>query len=115
MKVQMKATETKRGFLIKRPAFSVFTKVEFSAEERAILDTRKLWKATVVELRPPGLEDAPIILDARAFEEGVTYSHLDSPAEVKDYENYVKDQLKQLKDFIQENESIDGEEQTFEL
>ena len=137
MKVKIEHTEQSKGMLRKTTYYGVKVQVEFSAEERAIIEKRNLWNDRVLDRDADALTDEDkheqkglarklaqaaisgkdslnFHLTVRKLGNGDTY-WLTSPVLAKDYEAQVKDGLVELKDYIMGNEKIEQKSDSFEL
>ena len=137
MKVTIEHVEKSAGMLRRTTYHGVEVKVEFNAEENAIIEKRALWNDIVLEREADVLTDADkhakkglarklaqaaisgkdslnFHLTVRKLAHGDTY-WLTTPVEAKGYEAEVKDMLVQLKDYIMGNERIEQKSDSFEL
>ena len=120
MRVSIDHKERSVGLFKKKVFHDVILKVEFSAEERAVLESIKE-KTIVIERPPPAHLENPAASSYNLTITGILDSakHPDvhvvsSPQEAKAYEEQVKEDLQALKGFIEEN-STAPTSSTFEL
>ena len=137
MKVSINHTEKTQGMIRKTTYHGVVVKVEFSAEETAIIEKRGLWKDIVVErgadaLTDPdkhdkkglarkivqasisGADSLNFHLTVRKLRDGDTF-FFTTPLEAKEYEDIVKENLVKLKGYILGNEGVEQKSDTFEI
>jgi hypothetical protein len=124
MRVTIEQTAWETGLLFKRiSGYWVKVQCELSAEERAIVDTRKLWDFVVIKKKNPFWEHASergkeirdewyqyTIAD---FAKG-TKSLFETPSQAKDFAEALREDFQKLKNFIFANAAL-GTTQTFEL
>lgn len=137
MKVQLEHVEKTTGMMRRTTHHGVLVKVEFNAEEEAIINERGLWKDLVLERECPsdvdvekheskglgrklmqaavsGADTLHFHLNVRKLRDGDTY-FLSTPLEAKQYEAELKEKLVQLKDYIMGNQGIEQKADSFEL
>lgn len=137
MKVSLNHVEKTHGVIRKKTYHGVQVKVEFSAEEAAIIEKRGLWRDVVLErdadaLTDPekhekkglarkivqasiaGADSLSFHLTVRKLRDGDTY-YFGTPAEAKMYEDDLKQNLVNLKNWILGNEKIEQKSDTFEI
>lgn len=141
MKVQMKHVQKTAGLIRKTTFHGVAVKVDFSAEELAVIQERKLGGDIVLERGyPADMSDAAIEkhanrglgrklltaavsgADANNFDltvnklmNGPDTYHLGTPVEAKQYEEALKNGLVELKGWIVGNAEVETETASFEL
>ena len=141
MKVTINHVQKKTGMIRKTTHHGVSVRVDFSAEERAVIQERKLEKYGIMERGyPSDMSDGAIEkheskglgrklltaavagADALHFDltigklmRGEDVYFLSTPIEAKNYEAELKDRLVQLKDFIVGNAEVERETESFEL
>lgn len=137
MKVQINHIEKQTGMLRRTTHYGVQVKVEFNAEETAIIEQRGLWKDLVLERDYPsdvdpekveskglarklaqaavaGADSLHYHLNIRKLRDGDTY-FMSTPIEAKQYEAALKEKLVLLKEYIMGNERIEQTSDSFEL
>ena len=141
MKVTINHVQKKTGMIRKITHHGVAVRVEFNAEERAVIRERRLQNDIVLERSyPSDMSDGAIethenrglgrrVLtaavsgtDALHFNltiskllKGEDVYFLNTPAEAKGYEMELREKLVQLKDWIMGNAEVETETATFEL
>lgn len=141
MKVTINHVQKTTGMIRKTTHHGVALRVEFNAEELAVIRERKLEKDIVLERGyPSDMSDAAIEkhegkslkrklltaavsgTDALHFNltisklmKGEDVYFLSTPVEAKAYEAEIKDKLVQLKDWIMGNAEVETETASFEL
>jgi hypothetical protein len=122
MRVSIEHSEKTEGLIFKTKYFHVKLKVEFSNEERAIIQQRKLEKDIIMERNPPAdvkvkpgdnlnIFDLTIGKLAKRGEDTYVVA---TPLEAKSYEGELVQRLQVLKAHIMENAST-GTSKSFEL
>jgi hypothetical protein len=101
----------------------VNARCELTAEERAIVDARKLWDYIVVKKKNPfwqraserdrALYDEWFQYSIAGFVKG-TKSIFETPSQAKDFSEELREDLQKLKNFISGNAEL-GKNQTFDL
>jgi len=141
MKVTLNHVQKTTGLIRKRTHHGVSVRVEFNAEELAIIRERNLEPDVVVErgyssdisdskaeahanrglgrkLLAVAVEGADANftnLSVRMLMKGEDVFFLETPMEAKDYEAHLKEQLVKLKGWIEGNAEVEKETATFEL
>jgi len=127
MRVSFEHNEKTTGLFIKKHTVDVVTSVQFSDEELAIINSRKLKQYIVLKREPDAVvtnrfKNDPAYLNsltgfdltvARLVKGPDSYA-CDTPVDAKVYESNVTDALKALKSFITGN-ADKAEAKTFEL
>ncbi len=123
MRVNIEHSEMTTGLLRKTTHYVVSVAVEFSDEEKHIIKSNDLDKTIVLERGVPsdrnaakfdGMEDIFNLTIRRLLQGRDSYA-LSTPAEAKQYEQVLTEQLRALKNFIDENAGIEERSTTFEL
>ncbi len=137
MKVTINHTEKTTGMLRRTTHHGVYVKVDFSAEEAAIIQQRSLEKDVVLERDYPsdvdpekheskglarklaqaavaGADTLHYHLNIRKLRDGDTY-FMSSPLEAKTYETVLKEKLVELKGYIMGNQGIEQRSDSFEI
>jgi|GEM_PF-1282536 len=128
MRVTIRHEDKRAGLLCTQHKVAVVTSVQFSEEELAIINSRKLKKYVVLKREPDAVvanrfkNDPEYLYSiAQGFHltignlvKGPDEYSLDSPVEAKVYEERLTQALKTLKGFINGNEVM-GEGTSFEL
>jgi hypothetical protein len=127
MRVQINHNETTSGFFRTTTKYEVVVRVEFSAEELAIIRQRNLADTIVLRRDPQAFQRKRFSPDELARLQDVIdlkISNLmkgpdsyicDTPLEAKNYEANLTDALKQLKSYIFANAEISDKSKSFEL
>lgn len=115
MKIDIKAYERKQGFIKKTTYYHIDTKVVFSEEEQAIIDTHNLGPKVIMERpAPSSLGSADVwTLTIKGLANGDSYN-VDTPARAAAYQTELRNVLVQLKEYI-ESQKQGAEDQSFEL
>lgn len=137
MKVTINHTEKTTGMLRRTTHHGVYVKVDFNAEEAAIIQQRSLEKDVVLERDYPsdvdpekhenkglarklaqaavsGADTLHYHLNIRKLRDGDTY-FMSSPLEAKTYEAVLKEKLVELKGYIMGNQDIEQKSDSFEI
>ena len=125
MRVSIDHKEKSTGLVFKKPAFAVNVNVQFSEEEKAIINTRKLKDYIVLRREhsfnsavrnDPTYQDDDIKphLRVKSLMKGSDSYDLPDPVRAKEYEQHLVDALKTLKSFLEGSHSV-GESRTFDL
>lgn len=123
MKIDIEHEEVRKGLVFKKTYHMVKCRVQYSEEERAIIDKADIEDVIVME-RPPSAE-----LDPRPDDDPAWYflriGHFIkggwneyctlSPSDAKIYEQELIGSLKELKEYIQQNAGIEETTTSFEL
>ncbi len=137
MKVRLQHLEKSTGLIRRTVHHGVEVKVDFSAEEEAIINQRNLWKDLVLERDYPsdvdgekheskglarklaqaavsGADTLHYHLNVRKLRDGDTY-YMSTPLEAKHYEAALREKLVELKDYIMGNQGVEQASDSFEL
>lgn len=123
MRVSLASAEKTEGLVFKTHLVEVTVDVVFSEEELASIKHRKLQKAVLVERQPHrskakkyNAEELEMLFNLTVGDlmRGPDKFLFDGPVEAKNYEEEVKNALKNLKSHIEANATV-GQKETFEL
>ncbi len=127
MRVSIEHRERTTGLLRRTTQYEVVTKVDFSDEELAIIQHRRLENTIVLERSPDRIHASKFTQQELAdladqwhlkikslMKRGPDVHTLDTPIEAKQYEHDLTGALRQLKVYIEGNATVGGAK-TFEL
>lgn len=119
MRVTINHREETRGMLKKKTFCAVEVAVQFSEEEKQIIDMWDLGAYVILERLTPADQDgdihdgSPLTLDLLLM--GTSSYVAGTPLAAKNYHEEVKNGLETLKGFIMANADIENKHETFEL
>jgi hypothetical protein len=113
MKVDIRQKEQKSLFG-KVKGYSVYVEVAFSEEEKAIIRQKKIEKIGAFEINDKTMGKFVVsIKDLMKQSWGNTF---DTPIEASHFTKYLKDKIKELKEFIDDNAYVkENTSESFEL
>lgn len=122
MKVDIQREEIREGLIFKKTHYQVSVEVTFSDEEKEIIKSRDL-NRTVVMKRPTPSNRSPSANDEYIYSieisslmsKGPLHHASATPAEAARYEEELKESLKQLKVYLDENSGPTEGSESFEL
>lgn len=118
MRVTIEHKEKTTGLVFKKTHYEVHTTVVFSELERQVIEQRALQKRIIMERIPstakPSDDPNWFTLTIAKLMRGTDVFTVSAPSDAKEYELELKASLKELKEFLDQNETTGGSE-TFEL
>ena len=107
MQLKVQRSQEQKGLLLKKTVYSLNIRVEYSEEERAAINAKKLGGHTL-------LEHERVTVTVRSLKDG---HHLESDdlAFITEVEERIRESCKNLKTHIQVSSAFDGSAQVEEI